>query len=216
MRILIACERSGVVRQAFRNKGHDAWSCDLVPADDNSPYHIQDDVLKHLDDGWDMLIAHPPCTYLTVTGNKWFKPEFKERFPNRTVQRQEAIEFFLQLARCPIHKKALENLVGIMSRLYRKPDQIIQPFYFGHIEAKKTCLWLTNLPLLRYGDAIQMRLGETHPPTLTEVKEPAYTVFKSGKRMATWYVNATKGKDRSDIRSRTFDGVARAMAEQWG
>lgn len=201
MKILIACEYSGVVRKTLRELGHDAWSCDILPADDNSPFHIQDDVLNHLNDGWDMMIAHPPCTYLTCTGNKWFKPEYRDRFPTREQDRKDAIEFFMKLANAPIEKICIENPVGIMSTVYRKPDQIIQPFHFGHEEAKKTCLWLKNLPKLIH----------------TKIVEPKYTTFKSGKKMATWYADAWKlpKQERMLLRSKTFQGIADAMAKQF-
>ncbi len=201
MRILIACEYSGVVRDAFRKLGHDAWSCDILPCDSDLAYHYQQDVLSLLNKGWDMMIAHPPCTYLTVTGNRWFGEKYKDRFPTRQQDRKDAIEFFLMLARAPIPKICVENPVGIMSGEFRKPDQIIQPYQFGHIESKKTCLWLKNLPLLMP----------------TKIVEPEYTTFKSGKRMATWYTNALKlpKHERMKVRSKTFQGIADAMANQW-
>jgi len=215
MKVLVACEFSGIVREAFAKRGHDAWSCDLLPTEIPGQ-HIQGDVLEILNDGWDLMIAHPPCTYLTVTGNKWFKPEFMSRFPDRVQQRVDAINFFMRLAATSINKICIENPVGLMSTLWRKPDQIIQPYQFGHKEAKLTCLWLKSLPLLRYGEAIQAALGETQAPSPTEIKIPEYTTFKSGKRMATWYVNAAKENNRADVRSKTFPGIAEAMAEQWG
>ena len=125
MKVLIACEFSGIAREAFKARGHDAWSCDILPTEIPGQ-HIQDDVLEHLE-GWDLMIAHPPCTFLTVTGNKWFKPEYRERFPDREQQREEAVDFFLFLADFPIPSIAIENPIGIMSTRYRKPDQIIQP-----------------------------------------------------------------------------------------
>jgi len=201
MKVLIACEFSGIVREAFKKKGHDAWSCDLLPTE-ISGQHIQGNVREILDKDWDLMIAHPPCTYLCVTGNRWFKPEYKSRFPNREQQREDAIKFFMTLVNAPILKIAIENPVGIMSRLYCKPEQIIQPFQFGHKEAKKTCLWLKNLSLLKP----------------TKLVEPEYTTYKSGKRMATWYTEAIKlpSKEREKLRSTTFQGIANAMAEQWG
>jgi hypothetical protein len=200
VRVLVACEFSGIVTKAFREQGHEAYSCDILPTEGSSDWHIQDDVLRHLADGWDMMIAHPPCTYLTVTGNKWFKPEYKDRFPNREEQRQEAIEFFKALALAPVEKIAIENPVGIMSRIWRKPDQIIQPFYFGHSEPKKTCLWLKNLPKLKY----------------TAIVEPDYMVTKSGKRLPRWYASPSFTPERQQMRNRTFRGIAQAMAAQWG
>lgn len=207
MKVLVACEFSGIVREAFAKRGHDAWSCDLIPCFDAvgklHSKHICTDVRNILGEEWDLVIAHPPCTYLCVTGNRWFKPEYRIRFPNREQQRKDAVNFFLFFTYLSwIEKVAIENPVGIMSRLYRKPDQIIQPFQFGHKEAKKTCLWLKNLPLLEP----------------TKIVEPEYTTYKSGKRMATWYSEAIKlpPKEREMLRSKTFQGIANAMAEQWG
>lgn len=140
MRILVACEFSGRVREAFRALGHDAWSCDLDKSNDNSPYHIQDDVLKHLNDGWDMMIGFPPCTYLTVAGNRWYR--------DGDPRREAAIEFFKALYNAPIPLIALENPVGVLSTKFKKPTQIIHPWQFGHPEPKRTCLWLKGLPKL--------------------------------------------------------------------
>lgn len=142
MRILVACEYSGRVREAFRKMGHDAWSCDLLPADDNSPYHIQGDVLAILNDGWDMMVAHPPCTHLAVSGARYFAEKIADG------RQQEGIDFFMQMINAPIHRIAVENPICIMSTKYKKPDQIIQPWQFGHGETKSTCLWLKNLPKL--------------------------------------------------------------------
>lgn len=202
MKVLIACEFSGIVREAFRKHGHDAWSCDLLPTEQEGP-HIKDDILKHLNKNWDLMISHPPCTFLTVTGNKWFKPEYAERFPNRKKDREEAIKFFLTLAQADIPRICVENPVGIMSTIFRKPDQSIQPFHFGHSEPKKTCLWLKNLPLLK-------------PTNMVEAGE--YYEYKSGKRVAKWYADLVSlpKEQRTLARSRTFKGIADAMAEQWG
>lgn len=203
MKVLVACEESQTVCKAFRDLGHEAYSCDVLPCSGGHPeWHIQDDVLKHLDNGWDLMVAHPPCTYLTVTGNRWFKPEYKDRFPNREQQREDGVKFFMFLANANIAKIAIENPLGIMSTRWRKPDQIIQPYQFGHIEAKKTCLWLKNLPKLIH----------------TKLVEPEYTTFKSGKRMAKWYTDAIRlpKEERERLRSKTFEGIAKAMAEQWG
>lgn len=139
-RVLVACEYSGKVREAFRKLGFDAWSCDLLPADDNSPYHIQGDVLEILNDGWDLMIAHPPCTHLAVSGARWFK--------DKEAEQLEALEFVRTLLNAPINKIALENPISIISSRIRKPDQIIQPWMFGHGETKATCLWLKKLPKL--------------------------------------------------------------------
>ena len=131
MKVLIACEFSGVVRDAFIRKGHEALSCDLLPTESPGP-HYQGNALDIIDNGWDLMIAHPPCTYLCVTGNKWMKDEYKERFPTRQQDRKDAIEFFLKLYNAPIDKIAIENPIGIMSTTLRKPDQIIHPYMFGH------------------------------------------------------------------------------------
>lgn len=207
MKILVACEYSATVRDAFIGGGHDAISCDLLPSDKSGP-HYQGDVFDIINDGFDMMIAHPPCTYLTVTANKWLKDQPPRKSGalvglERRNAREEAIQFFLKLANAKIEKIAIENPVGCMSSHWRKPDQIIQPMQFGHTEPKKTCLWLKGLPLLR----------ATHDGI-----KPEYTLTKSGKRMATWYYFAenTKGSDRAKVRSKTFKGIANAMAEQWG
>ncbi len=207
MNVLVACEVSQIVVSAFRKKGHKAYSCDVLPTEGNPGWHIQADVLTVLDRGWDLMIAHPSCTFLAVTGNKWNKPEYESRFPNRKKERKEAIAFFMALVEADIHYKCIENPVGIMSTIYRKPDQIIQPFMFGHVEPKKTCLWLFNLPKLRYGAEPQMMLGEETPPSRTEIKEPEYHIAKSGKRLPRWYFYADKSQGqehRASIRSKTF------------
>ena len=192
---------SGIVRDAFSLKGHDVTSCDLMPSEKPGK-HYQGDVLDILNDGWDMMIAHPPCTFLTVTGNRWFKPEYKSRWPTREIDRDNAVEFFLQFTRTNIPKICIENPVGIMSSIYRKPDQIISPHQFGHREPKKTCLWLKGLPLLQHTNCV----------------EPEYTVFKSGRRMGTWTTKSVvlSAVERTKFRSRTFQGIADAMANQWG
>lgn len=206
MRILVACEYSGVVRNAFIAKGHDAWSCDVLPTDQHPvEKHYQADIrdiINIVDNRWDMIIVHPPCTYLTVTGNRWFGEKYKDRFPTREQDRKDAIDFFMLFANVDCPKVCIENPLGIMSTYWRKPDQIIQPYQFGHEEAKKTCLWLKGLPKL----------------VPTKIVEPKYTTFKSGKRMATWYADAIKlpKEERMKLRSKTFQGIADAMAEQWG
>lgn len=181
MRVLVACEFSGVVRRAFRARGHDAWSCDLLPAEDGG-VHIQGDVRLLECKDWDMMIAHPPCTHLAVSGARWFKDKVKEQ--------AEAIEFFIALANSTIPKICIENPISIMSTHYRKPDQTIQPWQFGHGETKATCLWLKNLPKLVPTNIVEGREARVHkmPP----------------------------GPDRWKERSRTFEGIAKAMAEQWG
>jgi hypothetical protein len=204
MRILIACEFSGTVRDAFIKAGHNAISCDIEPCDKPGP-HIQDDVLNVIKfpNTWDMMIAHPPCTYLTVTGNKWFKPEYKDRFPTREQDRKDGIAFFMALMNANIPKIAVENPIGIMSTNFRKPDQIIQPWQFGHEASKSTCLWLKGLPLLTHTNVVDK--GE-------------FVTYKSGKRMTKWYADAASlsPKERAKVRNTTFQGIADAMADQWG
>ena len=182
MRILVACEFSGRVRDAFRAKGHDAWSCDILPTELPGP-HIQGDVLDILDDGWDLLIAFPPCTHLASSGARWFAAKRADG------RQQQGIDFFLALANSSIPRKCIENPVGIMSNIYRKPDQIIQPWQFGHGETKATCLWLTGLPMLTPTNIVDGRAGRIH-------------------RMAP-------GPDRAKLRSLTYRGIAAAMADQW-
>lgn len=201
MDILIACEFSGAGRDAFLQRGHNAISCDLEPTEVDGP-HFQDDIFKIIDKyHFDMMIAFPPCTYLTVTGNKWFKPEYKDRFPTRIQDRIDAIEFFKKLYNAPIERIAIENPVGIMSTELRKPDQIIHPWWFHDNFEKTTCLWLKNLPPL-YVSGLTLNKGK-------------YITTKSGKKMIDWYFTPSYTKERQKSRSRTFAGIARAMAEQW-
>jgi hypothetical protein len=204
MRVLVACEFSGTVRDAFAKLGHDAWSCDLLP-NETPGNHYQGSVLDIIGGGWDLMIAHPPCTYLTLTGNKWFKPEFADRFPNRHQQRQEAVDFFMLLANADIPRIAIENPIGVMSRIYCKPSQIIQPYEYGHETTKATCLWLKGLPNLK--------------PT-NIVSKGEVVISKSGNRMSRWYYETSKlpikGGIRAKARSVTFQGIADAMADQWG
>lgn len=181
MRVLVACEFSGIVREAFKLRGHDAWSCDLLPSEIEGQ-HIQDDVLVHLADGWDIMIAHPPCTHLAVSGARWFKDKQQEQ--------QEALQFVVKLLEAPINKIVLENPVSVISSKIRKPDQIVQPWMFGHGETKATCLWLKNLPKLVPTNVVEGRSARVH-------KEPP---------------SAVRWKNRS----RTYKGIAEAMAEQWG
>lgn len=203
MRVLVACEFSQVVTKAFRDLGHEAYSCDIEPCEINPEWHFECDIKEVLNKGWDLMIAHPPCTFLTVTGNKWFKPEYKDRFPTRHQDREDAKAFFMMLANAPIDKIAIENPIGIMSTYWRKPDQVIQPWQFGHEASKSTCLWLKNLPLLT--------------PT-NIVGKGEFVTYKSGKRMTKWYADAAQydAKTRAKIRNRTFQGIADAMAMQWG
>ena len=191
MRVLVACEYSGTVRDAFLRAGHDALSCDLLPTDSPGP-HYQGDVRDILADGWDLMIAHPPCTHLAVSGARWFK--------DKQVEQAEALDFVRLLLDAPIPRIALENPVSIISSRIRKPDQIIQPYEHGHEATKTTCLWLKGLPHLQ--------------PTAL-VGKGARHVTKSGKSLPEWY-NLPPSADRWKIRSATFPGIAAAMASQWG
>jgi hypothetical protein len=191
MRVLIACEYSGTVRDAFIRAGHDALSCDLLPTDVPGP-HYEGDVRDILGDGWDLMVAHPPCTHLAVSGARWFK--------DKQVEQAEALDFVRLLLAAPIPRIALENPVSIISSRIRKPDQIIQPYQYGHEATKTTCLWLQNVP----------------PLVPTEiVGKGARHVTKSGKSLPEWY-NLPPSLDRWKIRSATFPGIAAAMANQWG
>lgn len=192
MRVLVACECSGAVRRAFRDMGHDAWSCDIVPADDGGP-HILGDVLGVLDYSWDMLIAFPPCTHLAVSGARYFEQKRKDG------RQQQGIDFFMKFANAPVGKIAIENPVGIMSTVYRKPDQVIQPWMYGHPEAKATCLWLKNLPKLVATNVLE---------------KPASGRWNN--QTPSGQNNLGPSADRAKIRAKTYEGIARAMAEQWG
>ena len=186
MRVLVACEYSGAVRNAFRALGHEAVSCDLLPADDGSQHHYQGDAFDLLAEPgrWDLLIAFPPCTHLASSGARWFA---EKRADGR---QQEGIDLFLRFAHAPVERIAIENPVGIMSNLYRKPDQIIQPWMFGHGETKATCLWLKGLQTLVPTDVV------------------------AGREQRIWKMPPSP--DRWKERSKTFSGVAAAMAAQWG
>ncbi len=203
MKVLVACEFSGIVREAFRAKGHDAWSCDLLPTEIPGQ-HIQGDVLNTLGDGWDLMVAHPPCTYISYAAtNYWNRP-------GRISQRLEALEFFRVLWEAPIEKICIENPMGCASPVIAKFSQIIHPYYFGDAEKKRTCLWLKNLsPLIHLKDD-DLLMGKTH------TEEPApYAYTKNGKALY-WSDYQKRSDDRGHVRSRTFPGIATAMAEQWG
>lgn len=231
MNILVACEESQTVTKELRLLGHNAYSCDLLHCSGGHPeWHLNFDVfdaIKNkggiLQDGtelkiigeWDLMIAHPPCTYLAVSGAQWYyHPEDKAlpfhlrrphpRYPNRSDDREAAVEFFMKLARAPIKKIAIENPIGIISSRWRKPDQIVQPYMFGDEATKTTCLWLKNLPLLEETNIVGK--GER-------------IFFNSGKSQPRWYsdafVKAKSNAERQTMRSKTFPGFARAMAEQW-
>lgn len=181
MKVLVACEYSATVREAFAAKGHEVVSCDLLPTEIPGP-HYEGNVLDILYDKWDLMIAHPPCTHLAVSGARWFK--------EKQAEQKEALDFVRYLLSAPIDKIALENPISIISSKIRKPDQIIQPWMFGHGETKATCLWLKGLPLLQATDVVDGREARVHkmPPS----------------------------PDRWKERSRTFKGIAQAMADQWG
>ena len=191
MRVLIACEYSGAVRDAFIRAGHYAASCDLLPSDSPLGDHYQCDVTAILDHDWDLMIAHPPCTHLSVSGARWFK--------GKRAEQADALDFVQRLLDAPIPRIALENPVSIISSRIRKPDQIIQPWMFGHEATKTTCLWLKGL---------------SHLTPTNIVGKGARHVTKSGKSLPKWY-NLPPSADRWKIRSATFQGIADAMAAQW-
>ena len=220
MKVLVACEESQAVCIAFREKGHEAYSCDIIECSGEHPeWHIKQDVLpllngncsfctvdgvEHRVDNWDMIIAFPPCTYLTITGNRWFNIEkYGEKAIQRHKDREDAIKFFMAFANAKCERIAIENPIGVMSRMWRKADQIIQPFEFGHPMRKATCLWLKGVPKL----------------TPTEIVEPEvyYYTAKNGKTKSdSRWRSQCKTSDRAKHRSKTPVGVAKAMAEQWG
>lgn len=198
MRVLIACESSGAVRESFRALGHDAWSCDILPADDESPFHIQGDALDAAyNQSWDLMIAHPPCTYLSVSGMHWTIRGLRD--PQLT---EDALAFAEKLMQAPIHRIAIENPVSVISSRIRKPDQIIQPYQFGHNASKKTCLWLKNLPKLEGTEFI--------PGRIVAGKQRWDNQTDSGQN------KLPPSKDRWKKRSETYKGIADAMANQWG
>jgi len=204
MKILIACEESQAVTIQFRKLGHEAFSCDLLHCSGGQPkWHIQDDVLKVIErEKWDMMIAFPPCTDLAVSGARHFKRKIKDG------SQQNSIEFFMKIVNAPIEKIAIENPIGIMSNIYRNPDQIIQPWQFGDNAQKSTCLWLKNLSLLKYTNIVD------------KGKFYEFTTKKGElKRMPLWYYKALQDakspEERRTLRSKTFNGIAEAMANQW-
>lgn len=221
MNVLVACEESQRVTIEFRKLGHEAYSCDLLDCSGNHPeWHIKKDVTLLLNgncifytvDGaeheisgkWDMIVAFPPCTYLSVTGNRWFNYEkYGDKAIQRMLDRNDAIKFFMTIANADCDKIAIENPVGIMSTKWRKPDQIIQPYQFGDAYEKRTCLWLKGLQNLT-------------PTKIVDIPDRMH--FKSGKTMAKWYVEAANlpKEQRALVRSKTFQGIAKAMATQWG
>lgn len=227
MRVLIACEESQAVCKAFREKGHEAYSCDIQDCSGGHPeWHIKGDVLPllngrcsfktcdgaewHIDGRWDLIIAHPPCTYLTVTGNRWFNVErYGEKAIQRMEEREKAIQFFLTIACADCDKIVIENPIGIISTVWRKPEQIVHPYYFAenkddvNCERKATCLWIKGVKKLEY-----------------EIKyKPRVVRYKNGKGTdSPWHINTMglPADERAKARSKTFPGIAKAMAEQWG
>ena len=219
MNVLIACEESQEVCKAFRAKGHEAYSCDIQePSGGHPEWHILGDALKAIEGGqvttmdgethdigkWDLLIAHPPCTYLTVTGNRWFNVErYGDKAIKRLKDREEAVAFFMEFVNAKCEKIAIENPIGYISTAYKKPTQIIHPYMFGDPARKATCLWLKGLPKL----------------TPTDMVEPVIIQYKNGKGTDNpWHMDTMKlpPKERAKARSKTFPGIAKAMAEQWG
>ena len=207
MKVLVACEYSGIVRDAFLKRGHDAISCDILPSESDLGKHYQGDVRDILDDDWDLMIAHPPCTYLSVTGTRWlYHPDDMHlerdlrrshpKFPERPQQMLDAIEFVKVLMNAPIPKIAVENPLSLISSYIRKADQCVQPYHFGHLEQKRTCFWLKNLPKLQR----------------TDDKSEIVKAMPKKERAKVWYMGSGKGKERSLF----FSGIAKAMADQWG
>jgi hypothetical protein len=204
LRVLIACEESQAVCKAFRELGHEAYSCDIQDCSGGHPeWHFKQDVLPLLHEHWDLIIAHPPCTYLTVTGNHWFNVErYGDAAIQRAKDREEAAAFFMEFVNAPCEHIAIENPIGVMSSRYRKADQTIQPYQFGDPHRKSTCLWLKGLPKLEP----------------TKIVEPEIVVYKNGKGTdSPWHMDSMKlpKEERSRFRSKTFPGIAKAMAEQW-
>lgn len=204
MKILVACEESQAVTKELRKLGHEAYSCDIEHCSGGHPeWHLQQDVIPLLKEKWDMIIAFPPCTYLTNTGNSWFNIEkYGDKAIERYKLREEAINFFMAFANADCEKIAIENPIGCMSTRYRKPNQIIHPYMFGDAERKGTCLWLKGLPKL----------------VPTNIVEPRIIKYKNGKGTdSPWHMETMKlpPKERAKSRSKTFLGIAKAMAEQW-
>lgn len=193
MRVLIACEFSGTVRDAFARRGHDAWSCDLLPSETEGQ-HIVGDVLEVIGQGWDLMIAHPPCTYLAASGLHW-----NTRRPERAALTEQALRFVEMLAHAPVPRIAIENPIGCLSTRWRKPDQIIQPWQFGHDASKATCLWLKGLPVLEHTDVL-----------------PGGRKARRANQTASGQNKLGPSPDRWKERSVTYQGIAEAMAAQWG
>ena len=205
MKVLVACEESQEVCKAFRELGHEAYSCDIQDCSGGHPeWHLKQDVIPLLNQEWDLIIAHPPCTFLTVTGNRWFNVEkYGDKVIQRQKEREEAVEFFMQFVNAKCDKIAIENPIGYMSTVYKKPTQIIHPYMFGDPARKATCLWLKGLPKL----------------IPTNIVEPIIIHYQNGKGTDNpWHMETMKlpPKERAKARSKTFPGIAKAMAEQWG
>ena len=194
MRVLIGCEYSGRMRQAFRDLGHDAWSCDLLESEDNSSFHVQGDIFQMFDQQWDLAIFHPPCTYLAVSGLHW-----NRRIPGRAEKTEESLNFVRALMAAPIPRIAVENPVSCISTRIRKPDQVIQPWWFGEDASKKTCLWLKNLP-----------------PLVETNRLPGDNKTRRANQTESGQNKLAPSPDRWKERSRTYEGIARAAASQWG
>ena len=212
MRVLLACEESQAVCKEFRLRGHEAYSCDIQECSGGYPeWHFKQDVFEVIEMGWDMMIAFPPCTHLAVSGAAHFE---KKRQDGR---QQEGIDFFMRIVNAPIERIAIENPVGIMSKIYRKPDQVIQPYYFGDEAQKTTCLWLKNLPKLYHNEKPNL-----FDQDITHVGKGEFFEWvdkKTGKlkRQPKWYAEAfMHSKEHGKERSKTFLGIAKAMATQWG
>ena len=204
MKILVACEESQAVTKELRRLGHEAYSCDIIECSGGHPeWHLKQDVIPLLKERWDMILAFPPCTYLTVTGNRWFNEErYGNKAKERKKERRKAADFFLAFANADCEKIAIENPIGYMSTAYRKPSQIIHPWMFGDAERKATCLWLKGLPNLEP----------------TNIVEPRVIRYKNGKGTdSPWHMDTMSlpPNERAKARSKTFPGIAKAMAEQW-
>lgn len=209
MRILVACEESQAITKELRKLGHEAYSCDILPCSGGHPeWHYQQDVFEVIEQGWDMMIAHPPCTYLAVSGARWLYNKDGSRNEERWKNQEDALDFVRKLMDAPIEKIAIENPVSVISSHIRKPDQIVHPWMFGDKASKSTCLWLKNLPLLT-------------PTDIVEKGEFVEFLSKKGvkKRQPKWYFDALKNAktpdERRTLRSKTFKGMAKAIANQW-
>lgn len=221
MRILVACEESQTITKELRALSHEAFSCDILPCSGGHPeWHLQQDVFEIIDQDWDMMIAHPPCTFLTVAGARWFyHPDDRDlpvekrrphpKYPSRRKEQKDALDFVRRLMDAPIDKIAIENPVGAINSKIRKPDQIVHPYHFGEHARKATCLWLKNLPLLEHTDVVDP--GKTFN----------WVDKRTGKKksQSLWfyeiYRNGNTAEERRRMRSKTFKGMAEAMADQW-